>query len=324
MKKTIVFMKGLVLKIGKDDNIVYAYQLTYGLLLSIFPFLIFLLSLIAYMGLDATYILELMKSSLPKEIYELISGPVLDLVLVQRSGLLSASVFAAIYAASGGFRAFMKAMNRSMGFTEKRNIIVKYLFSILWVIQLAASILIALVSIVFGRQILNVVATYFPHFPTEGLIEVLRITVPVALIFGVLTLAFMFIPVKSVRFRYAFPGALFSTVVWIVVTFAFQFYINNFANYSRFYGTLGALIALLLWLLLTSIIMILGATLNAYLIEYRQIQRPYLRKLRHRRKETLAMKKKYQVEKLVEEEDPQKTKFHALKEKVQDLLKEEK
>lgn len=324
MKKTIDFTKGFILKIGKDDNIVYAYQLTYGLLLSIFPFLIFLLSLIAYMGLDATYILELMESSLPKEIYELISEPVLDLVLVQRSGLLSASVFAAVYAASGGFRAFMKAMNRSMGFTEKRNIILKYLFSILWVIQLAASILIALVSIVFGRQILNLVATYFPHFPTEGVIEVLRITVPVALIFGVLTLAYMFIPVKSVRFRYAFPGALFSTVVWIVVTFSFQFYINNFANYSRFYGALGALIALLLWLLLTSIIMILGATLNAYLIEYREVKRPYLRKLRHRRKETLELKKKQQVEKLMEEENSQKTRFQALKEKVQDLLKEEK
>lgn len=280
MKKAIDFILGFIKKVGEDESMVYAYRLTYGLLLSIFPFLIFLLSVIAYLGLDAGYILNLMENSLPKEIYEIISGPVLDLVLVQRGSLLTASIFAAVYTASGGFRAFMIAMNRAMDFKEDRNIIKKYVVSFLWVVQLAFAILVALVGIVFGRTILNIISGYFPHFPTEGFITLIRILLPVGLILGILILAYMFIPVKSIRFKYAYPGAVFSTLVWILVTLGFQYYINNFANYSRFYGTLGAVIGLLLWLLLTSSIMVLGAELNAYLILYRKVERPYLRSIR--------------------------------------------
>lgn len=284
MKKVIDFILGFAKKVGEDESMVYAYKLTYGLLLSIFPFLIFLLSVIAYLGLDAGYILNLMENSLPEEIYELISGPVLDLVLVQRGSLLTASILLAVYTASGGFRAFMIAMNRAMDFKDSRNIIKNYVLSILWVIQLAFSILVALVGIVFGRTILNLISSYFPHFPTEGFINLVRILLPVGLILGLLILAYMFIPVKNVRFKYALPGAVFSTFVWILVTLGFQYYINNFANYSRFYGTLGAVIGLLLWLLLTSSIMVLGAELNAYLIQYRNVKRPYLRSFREWRK----------------------------------------
>lgn len=284
MKKAVAFIIGFIKKVGADESMVYAYRLTYGLLLSIFPFLIFLLSVIAYLGLDAGYILNVMESSLPEEIYELISGPVLDLVLVQRGSLLTASIFAAVYTASGGFRAFMIAMNRAMDFKEDRNIIKKYVVSFIWVVQLAFAILVALIGIVFGRTILSIISSYFPHFPTEGLINLLRILLPVGLILGILTLAYMFIPVKSIRFKYAYPGAVFSTLVWILVTLGFQYYINNFANYSRFYGTLGAVIGLLLWLLLTSSIMVLGAELNAYLILYKEIERPYIRPFREWRK----------------------------------------
>ncbi len=276
MKKKNEFIKGFLQKINDDDSIAYAYQLTYGLLLAIFPFLIFVMTLIAYLGLDASYILNLMETSFPEDIYELVSGPVVDLVLNQRGGLLSASVFAAVYTASGGFRAFMKGMNKSMGFKDHRGFIYKYAVSIFWVILLALTILLALVGIVFGKQILHLIVSYFPNFPADGLIEVLRVIIPVVLLFGILSLLYMFIPAKNIRFKYAFPGAVFSTLLWITVTFLFQFYINNYANYSRFYGTLGALIGLLLWLSLTSIIMILGSSLNSYLIQVKNAKNPFI------------------------------------------------
>lgn len=277
MKTVVSFIKGFLNKVGKEDSIAYAYQLTYGLLLSIFPFLIFLFTLIAYLGLDANAILDLIRNSLPQDIYEIINGTVVDLVNNKQGTLLSASVFLAIYTSSGGFRAFMKGVNQSMGLEDNRNIIYKYGISILWVIQLAVTILLALVGIVFGRQILDLIQSYIPQFPTDGIIEILRLAVPVALLFFVLALAYMFIPSRNVKFKYAYPGAIFSTVTWIGFTIAFQIYINNFANYSRFYGTLGAVIGLLLWLNLTSIIMILGSSLNAYLIEFREIHHPYIK-----------------------------------------------
>lgn len=285
MKNGMDFIKGFLEKINNDDSIAYAYQLTYGLLLSIFPFLIFLMTLIAYLGLDTSYILNFMRTSFPEDIFELMSGPVVDLVKNQRGGLLSASVLAALYTSSGGFRAFMKGMNKSMGFKDHRNIVYKYLISILWVVQLATTILIALIGIVFGKQILSLISSYFPHFPAEGVIDILRILLPVSLLFGILSLAYMFIPVKNIKFKHAFPGAISSTLLWITVTFVFQFYINNYANYSRFYGTLGALVGLMLWLLFTSIIMILGSSLNSYLIQVKNVEHPFIKSKNGRKKE---------------------------------------
>lgn len=320
MKKAVGFIKGFLKKIGEDDSIAYAYQLTYGLLLSIFPFLIFVMTLIAYLGLDASYVLNLISNTLPEDIADIIRGPVVELVLVQRGTLLYASVFAAVYTASGGFRAFMKGMNKSMGYEDHRSLFYKYFISILWVIQLAGTILLALVGIVFGRQILNLITAYFPHFPAEGLVEVLRILVPIVLIFGILSLAYMFIPARNIKFRHAFPGALFSTLAWITVTFTFQFYVNNYANYSRFYGTLGAVIGLLLWLSLTSIIMILGSSLNAYLIILHDVENPYIRK---RRKDRGKVKTRERIREKEKEQTLPEQKFEALKERFKDTLEKE-
>jgi len=331
MKNGMKFIKGFLDKINKDDSIAYAYQLTYGLLLSIFPFLIFLMTLIAYLGLDTSYILDFMETSFPEDIFELMSGPVADLVKNQRGGLLSASVFLAIYTSSGGFRAFMKGMNKSMGFTDHRGFFYKYLISILWVVQLATTILVALVGIVFGKQILGLITSYFPNFPAEGVIDILRILVPVALLFGILSLAYMFIPVKNIKFKYAFPGAISSTLLWITVTFVFQFYINNFANYSRFYGTLGAVIGLMLWLSFTSIIMILGSSLNSYLIQVKNVENPYIKKIHDRKKGGDKGAEKVEDGETDEAEESRRTiperKFETLKErlrKTMDSSKEEK
>jgi len=155
---------------------------------------------------------------------------------------------------------------------------------------------------------------------------VLRIIVPVALLFGILSLAYMFIPIRNIRFKYAFPGAVFSTLLWITVTFLFQFYVNNFADYSRFYGTLGAVIGLLLWLSLTSIIMIVGASLNAYLIEVKDVKHPFLRK---KKSDTQDMNRNMEEGKKGNEEEtlsiPER-KFEALKERFRKTMeaKEEK
>lgn len=323
MKKTIEFLKGYMEKVNKEDSIAYAYQLTFGLLLSIFPFLIFLMTLIAFLGLDAGYVLRVLNTSLPEEIYSLLSGPVVDLVENQRGGLLSLSVLAAIYSASGGFRAFMKGMNKSMGFEDTRSFLYRYVISILWVLQLTVTILLALLGIVFGRQILDFLSSYFTFIPTEGLVEILRIVIPVGLLFGVLSLAYMFIPYRNLKFKYAFPGALFSTLVWIAFTALFQFYINNFANYSRFYGTLGAVIGLLLWLSLTSIIMMLGASLNAYLIEFKAIEDPYMKRRRDKRNQEGKARGAQAEHQEMERQEPKtlpEKKFEALKKRVKETL----
>ena len=292
MTKVFGFIGKFIKKLVDDDSLVYAYKLTYGLLLSIFPFFIFLFTLIAYLKLDSSYILGVLQQNLPRNVYEAITSEVLDLVEVQRTGLLSLSVFLTIYTASGGFRAFMNGINKAMNIRDTRNILFKYLSSIFWVILLTIGIILSLIGIVFGKQLMQIISTYIPSIPMEGVLNLFRILIPIVLIFIILTLFYMFIPAHDVKLKYAFPGAVFSTITWIVVTGLLQYYINNFSNFSRFYGALGAVIALMLWLLWTSIVMIIGASLNSFLIQVNEVKNPYIRfrRLTNGNKQNLKVK----------------------------------
>ncbi|MBF7096048.1 YihY/virulence factor BrkB family protein [Alkalibacter mobilis] len=269
----LLFMK----RIDQNNLIAYAYQLTYSLLLALFPFLIFLFTLVGYINLDSGEILSAIQNSLPENIFSLLSSIVIDIVDKQRTGLMSLSVFLAVYSSSGGFRAFMKGTNQALGIQDDRNVLVKFLLSIFWVIIFATTILLSLLGIVFGRQIISLITSYFPVLPLENIISFLRIVLPIAFLFLMILNFYIFVPAKRVKFRFAFPGAIFSTLSWVAFTFAFQYYVDNYANYSRFYGALGAVIALMLWLLLTSIILLLGVEFNAVLIELKKIDDPYMK-----------------------------------------------
>ena len=270
------FLLALLKRIDEDNIVAFAYQLTYSFLLAVFPFLIFLFTLIGYSDLDSSAILSTLDSSLPDNVFNMINDIVTDIVDSQRGGLMSLSVFLSIYAASGGFRAFMKGTNKALGISDERFLPLKYLLSIFWVILFALTILLALIGIVFGQQLLDLASYYFPGLPFEGLIKLLRIILPVSFIFILILAFYIFVPAKKVKFRHAFPGAIFSTFTWTVFTLVFQKYVDNFANYSRFYGALGAVIALMLWLLLTSLILLLGVELNAMLIETKNIDDPFM------------------------------------------------
>jgi|GEM_PF-575627 len=323
MTKVFRFIGKFIKKIVEDDCLVYAYKLTYGLLLSLFPFFIFLFTLIAYLQLDSSYILRVLQQNLPTSIYEAIISQVLDLVEVQRSGLLSVSVFLTIYTASGGFRAFMNGINKAMNIKETRNLLFQYLGSIFWVILLTLGIILSLVGIVFGKQLMQIISTYIPVIPMEGVLNLFRVVIPIALIFMIMILFYMFIPAHDVKLKYAFPGAVFSTITWIAVTVLLQYYINNFSNYSRFYGALGAVIALMLWLLWTSIVMIVGASLNSFLIEVNEVENPYIRfrRLTNRKKQGSKMKSAKISDHYVEEERNKPTeKFDELKKSIEDTL----
>lgn len=277
----IAFIKLLIKRTEEDNLVAYAYQLTYSLLLAVFPFLIFLFTLIGYSNLDAAPILEFLRTALPDNSYHLIASIVLDIVDQQHSGLMSISVFLTIYSSSAGFRAFMNGTNIALGLKDTRHFLIKYLLSFFYVLLFALTILLSLIGIVFGQQILNLITYYIPQLPLENLLKVLRIVLPLSFVFLLILFFYVFVPVKRLRFRYAFPGALFFTGTWSVFTFAFQYYVDQFGNYSRFYGTLGAVIALMLWLLLTSQILLIGAEWNAVLLEMKQVERPFIYDLRH-------------------------------------------
>lgn len=89
----------------------------------------------------------------------------------------------------------------------------------------------------------------------------LTIVFPIILLFILMLFMYRFIPTDKVNFRRALPAAIFTTIVWSLFTYLFRIYVTVFVDYSRFYGALGSIVGLLFWLLVTSIIILLGAVI---------------------------------------------------------------
>lgn len=272
MKKVLRFLKSLMQKIDDDNIIAHAYQLTYSLLVAAFPFIIFLFTLLGFTQLNTDVILQTLSTYLPNEIFEPLAEIIDEVVGKQRGGLLSVSVLLAIWTSSAGFRSLMVSLDKAFGSLRRRPIWRQYLLSIGWVIVFTLFIILAMISMVFGNLIIDTVEHYL-DLPIMSEVGRLFLTVvfPVILLFVLMLLMYRFIPTDKITFRRAFPAAVFTTVVWSLFTYLFRIYVTVFVDYSRFYGALGSIVGLLFWLLITSIIILLGAVIAGKLPKRKRI-----------------------------------------------------
>ena len=255
-------------KIIEDDIYALASQLAYNLILAFFPFLIFLMTLIGFSNLNSEAVLELLKHIMPLAAYQLIESTVISVISTQQTGLLWVSILLAIYTSSSGFSAVIRGLNKAYGVEEDRSFIKVKLISIVSVLMLAVIIIATLFLFVFSNTIITVIRKYIPN--PEIVLDIWSIAKNIVLIFMmVLCFAIMYqmIPCRRLGWLNVIPGAAFTTVGWIASSAAFGYYVNNFGNYSRFYGGLGAVFIFMTWMFLTSFILILGGEVNAVLVD---------------------------------------------------------
>ena len=94
------------------------------------------------------------------------------------------------------------------------------------------------------------------------LIQILRWAISIIVLTGILLMFYRFAPNKNLPFKDTLPGALVASIAWLLISFGFSFYIDNFGNYSATYGSLGGIIILMMWFFLTGIILMVGALIN--------------------------------------------------------------
>ena len=261
------FIIYFIVKIRDDDIFALAAQLAYYLILSFFPFLIFLLTLIGFSNLDSMEVLGALRAMLPTSAFELIYSVIIEVIEKQNTGLLGASLLLVIWSASSAFRAVIKGINKAYGLNENRSFIKRAFIAIICTFALAFVILLTLVMLVFGGLIGDLLASYLP-FPTVvyRVWNFLRYVLVVFMMILIFASIYRYTPYKMLRWREVIPGAIACTIGWLVVSLGFSFYINNFSNYSKIYGGLGAVIILITWLYLTSIILIIGGEINSLIV----------------------------------------------------------
>ncbi|MBN8192168.1 YihY/virulence factor BrkB family protein [Bacillus sp. NTK074B] len=258
------FSKSLFSNISSNDVTGLAAQIAYYFLLSLFPLLIFIVTLLPYLPVQQADILGLVRDFAPGETMSMIQETLQDVMSNRNSGLLSVSIIATIWSASNGMNAIVKSLNRAYDVEETRSFIATRLMSILLTLGMILVFVIALLLPVFGKQIGLFLFSQF-GFSDQFLTiwNGIRWAISPIILFIIFVGLYYFAPSKRIKCLSAFPGAIFATLGWVLASLAFSYYVGSFGNYSATYGSIGGIIVLMIWFYLTGIIIMIGGEINA-------------------------------------------------------------
>lgn len=273
-RKSISFIEELYSRYNQHGVSEIGAQLTYYLVLSIFPFIIFMLNLIRLTPLADVDVLEKLLVNLPLETKDLLIDIINGIVSSSSYALLSIGALGGIWSASNGIMSLIKAVNRAFDYQEDRPYWKLRGLSVLLTIGFTISLILALGILVFGEMIFKKIFVYYT-WPSYVAWKIFQLLATLLLIGLLLSILYKISPsIKegvSVKFKDSVPGALFSSIGLIVSSSLFSFYVNNFGKYSKTYGSLGGIIVLLIWLYMSSTIIVLGAEVNAARIHLENI-----------------------------------------------------
>lgn len=270
----VSFGKHVAQEVKQDDVSGLAAELTYRAFLALFPFLLFLAALggvladLLGVSNPADKFLQLFGNSLPADARSVIHGQVEAVVESSNFGLLSVGIAGALWAASGGAGAVIKALNRAYDIPDSRPFVRLKLLSVGLVLAATVAIL-GGVALIFATQFWG--QELADRLGLGGLFELgLRVGAWPVLVFVLLVcVSFVYwaAPNVGLPYRWVTPGAFVFAIGWAVATVGFGIYVSQFASYNATYGALGGVVVLLLWFYITFTLLLLGAEVNAVLDE---------------------------------------------------------
>ncbi|MBD1379618.1 YihY/virulence factor BrkB family protein [Metabacillus arenae] len=265
-------LKELFKRFANEEVAGNSAEIAYFFMLSLFPFLIFLISLVGYLPLAPADILNLIKQYAPADTQRMIVSTLQEILNKQNDRLLYFGIIATLLSGSNGISAIVRAFNRAYEVKESRSFLLSRAISILLTIGMIIVFITALLLPVFGKEIGLFIFTSFGF--SEYFFDIwntIRWFLSAFILFFVFTALYFFAPNKHMSLLDALPGSMFTTIGWIGISSVFSYYVSNFGNYSATYGSIGGIIVLMIWFYLTGMIIILGGELNAilYLGKYR-------------------------------------------------------
>ena len=255
---------------NEDDIFGRAAQLSYYFLLALFPLLLFLTSLLGYFAQAGTELrsemLRFLFTVMPGQASALIQTTVDEVSAASSGGKLSFGLLATLWAASNGMGAICEALNVAYEVKETRSWWKVRLVAMLLTIGLSVLILAALVLVLFGGHIADAIAAH--QMAGRAFTLAWKILQwPIVLAFVLLAFSLIYYVAPDLkgqrRWTWVSPGAVLAVVLWLLVSFAFRLYLHYFNSYSATYGSLGAVIILMLWFYLTGAAVLIGGEVNS-------------------------------------------------------------
>ncbi|HZH04279.1 MAG TPA: YihY/virulence factor BrkB family protein [Myxococcaceae bacterium] len=244
----------------KDNVGDVAGALTFSGIFALFPFLLFVVSL-AGLVIDPQQIqaiIEQLGEVAPPQVTQIVGDRIRSLAKGQSAGLVTFSALAAIWAASGGIVALMRALNTVYGVEEDRPFWKVRGVAILGTLVTALVALLATLAAVVTPVVADAIGG-----PVGTAVIWLRLPLAGAMMLLLWALLYYFLPNAEQKFSLITPGSLVGVGVWVAASWGFSVYVSNFGKYEATYGALGGVAVLLLWMWISAQVLLLGAEINA-------------------------------------------------------------
>ncbi|CAN5466829.1 YihY/virulence factor BrkB family protein [soil metagenome] len=281
LKRTglLAFSKKVWFEVGNDNLFMLASSLAYAWLFAIFPFLIFLLSLLPYLPENLKekaewQVQHALSDNLPKKA-DVILDNIKSFMNQPKSSLLSVGLVITIWAASGGMSMTMAALDTAYDVENRRPFYKQKSVAILLTIVVATLILVVLALLPLGTIAANFAQAYgtgwFEKWGWDIRLlspiligwHIIRFSLSFLLLFLVLAILYHYGTAARTRFHLLSPGAVFCVVVWLLLGAVFRFYVDKFGKYEKTYGTVGGVAILLLFFYIDALVLLTGAEINS-------------------------------------------------------------
>lgn len=244
-----------------------ASAIAFSFFIAFFPFLIFLFTLIPYIPIDnfQNELLMLIQDLVPESTYETIEETLTDIITQPRGDLLSFGFFAALIFSTNGLASMMSAFDATVNSIYRRTWLSQRITAIIMLLVLSVLLTVAIALLTGGQafiQYLDEHQILQDHF-TVYILTFGKWIVILALFFIAYSFLYYMAPAKKSKWRFISIGGTVSTVLSIVTFIGFSYYINNFGQYNKLYGSIGTLLIILLLMYVMSVILLVGFELNA-------------------------------------------------------------
>ncbi|WP_374949184.1 YihY/virulence factor BrkB family protein [Mucilaginibacter sp.] len=244
-----------------------AAALAYNFMLAVFPAVIFLFTLIAYIPINhfQDSLLSLLALIMPTEAYLAFETTIKGIVKIQNGKLLSFGFITALYFATNGVSNLMQAFNKSSLILETRSWLKRRLIALSLTVVISFTLLIAIIIMIAGQSVIGFIKSKLDsesHFWLY-LISLSQWLVILIIFFITIAILYRYGPSNKRKWKLINPGSVLATFLAICTSIGFTYYTNNFASYNKVYGSIGTLIVVMIYLYLNSLILLIGFELNA-------------------------------------------------------------
>jgi len=251
-----------------------ASAIAFNFFIALFPAIIFLFTLIPYVPIHnfQEELFELIESLLPAGTFEALEETVADIIMQPRGTLLSVGFLFALIFATNGITSMMAAFDATVHSIQGRSWISQRLIAVVLLLIQTVLLTISIALITFGQQALDYLVENFAIFDrfTYYLLTFGKWLIIIGMFFFAISFLYYLAPAKKSQWRFISAGGTLATFLSIITLIGFSFYINNFNQYNKLYGSIGTLLIILLLIYFLSLILLIGFELNASIYQAQQ------------------------------------------------------